>query len=79
MSTVVTVTLTPNAETGWVDYKLSHYINTPEQMSKYVPNRQSGDYLEYALLRGVTTITDFYKIAVRNGHIPDDSWLIANS
>lgn len=79
MSTVVTVTLTPNAETGWVDYKLSHYIKTPEQMSKYVPSRQSGDYLEYALQRGVTTITDFYKIAVRNGHIPDDSWLIANS
>lgn len=79
MSTVVTVTLTPNAETGWVDYKLSHYIKTPEQMSKYVPSRQSGDYLEYALQRGVTTITDFYKIAVRNGHIPEDSWLIANS
>lgn len=79
MSTVVKVILTPNAETGMVDYCLSHYIDTPEQMSKYVPSRQSGDYLEYALQRAVAAITEFHHIALNNGHIPDDSWLIENS
>lgn len=57
---------------------MSHYIKTPEQAGAYRPSNPSGDYEAYALHRAITAITDYYDTAVKNGHTPDESWLIPN-
>lgn len=75
ISTPVKALLIPTLR-GNVDFRLSHYIKTPEQMGVYRPSLQSGDYYHYALERAVSSITQYYQIAVNKGHEPNDSWLV---
>lgn len=60
-------------------FETSHYIKTPEQAGRYVTSRPYGDNIQYALRLGVTSLTQYYESAVRNGHQPQDSWLEENS
>ncbi|USD35543.1 MULTISPECIES: hypothetical protein [Vibrio] len=78
ISTPIQVKLTPRSDSSFVDFALSHYIRTPEQIGAYLPSNQFGDYYEYALQRAVSSITGQYQIAVNNNHDPDDSWLVEN-
>ncbi|GKX61640.1 hypothetical protein [Pragia fontium] len=72
---IITVTLSKDKSAGY-NYKLSHYINTPQQISPYRPSRQWGDYKAYALQQAVSAITSNYDIAVKNGDKPSMTWLV---
>jgi hypothetical protein len=54
----------------------SHYIGTPSQGGPYRTSRPWGDDLRYAVNLAVTSITQYYKQAVAEGHPPSDAWLV---
>ncbi|AFH91925.1 hypothetical protein ACU7RR_002342 [Providencia stuartii] len=76
--TTITVTLSKGKMAGLDGYnfKLSHYINTPQQAGPYRPSRQWGDDKAYALHQAVSAITDYYDMAIENGDKPSAEWLI---
>ncbi|EPL6464862.1 TPA: hypothetical protein ACKRZ4_000916 [Proteus mirabilis] len=76
--TIVTVTVSKGKMAGHDGYKfkLSHYINTPQQTGPYRPSRQWGDNKAYALHQAVSAITDYYDMAIKNGDKPSAKWLI---
>ena len=56
----------------------SHYIKTPCQFSRYRTSSPFGDTEDKALDHALETFTDYYHAAVRKGHMPDETWLVAN-
>ncbi len=75
---VVTVIVSKGKVAGLDGYnfKLSHYIKTPQQAGPYRPSRQWGDDKVYALHQAVSAITDYYDMAIKNGDKPSVEWLI---
>ena len=73
----IKIQLSENFSEGGTNYHLSHAIKTPEQMSAYISSREWGDYPAYALHMAVTSITQYYNIAIRNGHTPSGDWLVS--
>lgn len=61
-----------------VIFEQSHYIHTPMQAGPYQPSRPWGDDEAYALHLAVTSLTQYYNDAVRQGHSPKGPWLIPN-
>lgn len=78
LSTVVTVEVSrlPNSENA--AYRLSHCIHSPTQATPYRQSRPYWDDVPYALHRAISSITDYYREAVRAGHTPAESWLVPN-
>jgi hypothetical protein len=79
IATVISVEISGNATRGGYDYRLSHHIRIPGALSVYTPGRMWGDTPEYAMRQAVTALTHFHNAAVRDGHVPDASWLVAVS
>ena len=59
-------------------FNVSHYVHTPEQAAPYMTSRTSDDSEAAAIRRAISTTTSFLKMAIRNGHEPQESWLVAN-
>lgn len=77
--TEISIVLSVNPVAGGFNFQLSHSIHTPIQIMAYHPSRPWGDDEAYALHLAVCTITDYYKQAINKGHIPSETWLIANN
>jgi hypothetical protein len=73
----ITVVLTVNPWGGF-NFSVSHAIKTPTQSDAYHRSRPWGDYEGYALHLAVASLTDYYRDAVRAGHVPSKGWLIPN-
>ena len=74
----VSVVLSLNPAKGGFNFRLSHFIHTPNQIGPYHPSLPWGDDAAYALHRAVDAIASYYKAAVKEGHTPKDSWLVPN-
>lgn len=59
-----------------VFFELSHFMKTPSQADPYVTSGPWGDDEASALRKAVMTLTMYFDIAVREGHTPDDTWLV---
>jgi len=75
--TEITVILSVNPGGGY-NYSLSHAIKTPSQLGPYHSSRPWGDDQSYALHQAVSSITEYYRQGVKDGHSPSDKWLISN-
>lgn len=78
ISTPISIKLSEHEGSQEVGFALSHYINTPIQMSAYIPSHQVGDYRGYAIKQAAYAIISFYRDAVASGHTPDVNWLYEN-
>ena len=56
----------------------SHYIKTPCQLARYRTSSPYRDTEDEALGHALTTFTHYYHEAVQKGHMPDETWLVAN-
>ncbi|EGQ7642063.1 hypothetical protein O1C99_003575 [Vibrio cholerae] len=72
----IKITLSVNLVSGGVNFHANYAIKTPEQISAYIPSREWGDDQAYALHLAVTSFTQHYDFAVKNGHKPSNGWLI---
>ncbi len=59
-------------------FEQSHFINTPTQMDAYETSRPWNDDVYSAINQVISGFTGYYESAVRNGNIPDNSWLVSN-
>lgn len=59
-------------------FRVSHSIHTPEQDAPYRTSLPIADYWEAALNRAVDGLLFYYRMAVRSGHLPQESWLVEN-
>ncbi|MEM6190488.1 hypothetical protein [Shewanella scandinavica] len=74
----ISIVLSINPVAGGFNFQLSHNIHTPTQIGAYYPSRPWGDDEAYALHLAVSAITDYYKQAINEGHVPSKDWLITN-
>jgi len=58
-------------------YDQSHFIQTPIQVSLYSPSSFASSP-RMALNGAIESLQSFYNAAIREGHVPDDNWLVAN-
>ncbi|MBO2628117.1 hypothetical protein I6M46_07410 [Shewanella algae] len=72
----IKIELSINGTRGGYNYHLSHAIKTPDQIDAYRSSNPWGDYDAYALHKAVSAITQHYNVAIKNGHIPSESWLV---
>lgn len=57
--------------------RVSHDIQTPGQHSPYADTAPRADH-DYVLDKAISAFTSYYDIAVKEGHLPDVSWLVPN-
>ena len=57
-------------------FRMSHVIKTPGQADAYRTSRTWDDSPGAALHKAVSGITEYYKQAVREGHTPEEGWLV---
>ncbi|MBS2781221.1 hypothetical protein [Aeromonas salmonicida] len=76
--TEIRVVLSTNPTRGGYNFHLSHFIHTPKQIGPYRPSRPWGDDEAYALHLAVTSITQYYRDAVKVGVAPNADWLVEN-
>ena len=75
----ITVRLYQSLERDWVEFEQSHFINTPLQIDAYRTSTPYGDDEDDALRLAVGfCLVQWYEQAVREGHQPDESWLVPN-
>lgn len=58
-----------------VEFRRSHAIKAPGQMDFYNPSRLQDDDNAYCMHRAVESLASYYRIAVKAGHVPQESWL----
>ncbi len=59
-------------------HEISHAVQTPEQIAPYHTSR-NGFATEQEALSEAIKATNFYiRIAIKNGHLPSDDWLVPN-
>lgn len=76
---VITVRLYQSLDRNWVEFEQSHFINTPLQIDAYRTSSPYGDDEDDALRLAVDfCLAQWYEQAVREGHQPDESWLVPN-
>ena len=78
LSPRITVRLYESQERDRIEYEQSHFIRTPLQADAYQTSTPWGDDALYALNLAAFGITQWYDQAVREGHQPNDSWLVPN-
>jgi hypothetical protein len=75
----ITVRLYQSLERDCVEFEQSHFINTPLQIDAYRTSTPYGDDEDDALRLAVGfCLVQWYEQAVREGHQPDESWLVPN-
>lgn len=61
---------------GRVVYEISHAIKTPLQGMPYLTSHPQAETRQWALWRALEGVIGHYREAVREGHKPDESWLV---
>ena len=59
-------------------FDVSHHVHTPSQAAPYYPSHTSAKSEAEAIRQAINTTTIFIKGALREGHEPDDDWLVPN-
>jgi hypothetical protein len=75
ISEKITIRISLGPEGRFYFYQ-SHYIHTPSQIGAYMAGRTWAETEELALKQAISTLTSYYEMAVRDGHAPDDNWLV---
>ncbi|WP_455806795.1 hypothetical protein [Pseudomonas fluorescens] len=78
ISTTIYVLLYVNAQKGGFNFYISHLIKAPGQAAVYRPNGVRGEYEAYVLHSAISALTSHYSVAVKEGHVPCESWLVEN-
>ena len=76
LKTVVTVQVSRLPKSEEARYILSHAIKTPTQAGPYYQSRGYWDDVPYALHQAISSLTQYYREAVKAGHEPQESWLV---
>ena len=77
LETVVTVELGRFMESNMTKFVRSHAIKTPQQMGPYIPSKTFEDHPVVALRTAISSLTQYYRAAVRAGYEPHEGWLAA--
>jgi hypothetical protein len=64
---------------SWCWWQQSHFLHTPLQLDAYRTSWPANDTEERAWRSAIWTLVDWYKQAVRQGHQPEESWLVPNT
>jgi hypothetical protein len=76
---MVAVRLYESLDTNCIEFEQSHFINTPLQIDAYRTSAPYGGNEDDALRLVVGfCLVQWYEQAVREGHQPDESWLVPN-
>ena len=59
-------------------FEQSHFIKTPAQYTAYSASQPFAEDQAKATSDAVRSIMSFYESATKRGHIPSDSWFVAN-
>lgn len=76
LETIVTIELGRLMDSDRTRFSLSHTIKTPTQAGPYRTSVPIADYPAYALLMAITGLTQYYRDAVKEGHKPNENWLV---
>jgi hypothetical protein len=68
----------PAALAGSYTFKTSHYMHTPNEAAPYMTSARIAESVAEALHRATDSVTMFYRLAVKAGKQPHDSWLVPN-
>lgn len=74
---IICIRLHKRANQHFIDYETSHVIKTPWQIGPYRPCMPFADTPKGALAKAIGNFTWCYKVAVKDGHSPNDDWLLA--
>lgn len=74
----ITIRLYWNISKRRVELEQSHFLHSPAQFGPYVADSAYGHSEEDALLEAVKPFTTFYEYAIREGHTPEEAWLVPN-
>lgn len=74
----ITIRIYKNINRNWYEFTQSHYIHTPTQGGPYITSRPWNDDEKLALHQAVSGVTTYYNSAIREGHAPQESWLVKN-
>jgi hypothetical protein len=76
---MVAVRLYESLDRDCIEFEQSHFINTPLQIDAYRTSAPYGENEDDALRLAVGfCLVQWYEQAVREGHQPDQSWLVPN-
>jgi hypothetical protein len=75
LKTVITITLFFNDEDGLWWFEPSHMIKTPVQSGAYRPGIRKDCHRGSLLLKAITGLTSYYRMAKREGYRPKEKWL----
>jgi hypothetical protein len=74
----ITIKLYASFHDTSIQFEQSHFIHTPVQAGAYQTSRPWNDNVSAAINQVIHGLTDHYQAAVKNGHTPEDSWLVPN-
>ena len=78
LETPITIELGRFQSSEETKFWVSHAIKTPSQHDPYTPSVFYKPSWGDALQEAVSSLTMYYRIAVRDGHKPEESWLVRN-
>jgi hypothetical protein len=76
LDTIVTVEIGCLPTSERARYHRSHDIKTPSQAGPYHQSRYVWDDVPYALFQAIDSITSYYRMGVKDGYAPQESWLV---
>ena len=76
LETVVTVEVRRLPTSEAAVFTRSHSIKAPGQAGAYKSSRPYWDDIPYALHQAIDGITSYYRAAIKEGHVPKESWLV---
>jgi hypothetical protein len=74
----ITIRLYWNISKRKVEFEQSHFLYSPAQFGPYITNSAYGNTEEDALREALKPLTTFYDYAIREGHTPEETWLVPN-
>lgn len=75
----ITIRLYEGYSGNGVGFEQSHFIHTPTQIGPYKTSCPCDDTESSALHQAVRGFLTYYNEAVKEGHTPDESWLVQNN
>jgi hypothetical protein len=76
LKTIVTVEVGRLPSSERARYHRSHDIKTPIQAGPYHQRPFCWDDVPYALHQAIGSITTYYRLAIADGHEPQEEWLV---
>lgn len=74
----ITIRFYDDPDIGGVSFEQSHYIQTPLQIGPYRTSRPWNDNFDLAFHQALSGFKQYYNIAIKEGHVPSESWLVEN-